>query len=930
MMIALNDDNIDYIESLYEIYQENPDAVNSYWKTYFSQLEEISTKKSPSDETQQRGLVPTTQTGLPSGLSEQALASHASKQVSVLQLINAYRFRGHRRANLDPLQQYERPDVAELDPAYHNLSDEDMDTVFNAGSLQGVNQATLREILDIVQNTYCKTMGAEYMHISETAQKRWIQQQLEPQRGNPGFTFEKKRQILERIVAAGSLEEYLHTRYVGQKRFSLEGGESLIPLLDCLIQHATKDSVKEMIIGMAHRGRINVLVNTLGKQPSDLFDEFEGKKKIQSGTGDVKYHQGFSSDIETPDGTLHLTLGFNPSHLEIINPVIEGSVRARQDRRHDIARDQVMPVLIHGDAAFAGQGVVMETFNLSQTRGYTTGGTIHIVINNQIGFTTSDPLDSRSTLYCTDVAKIIQAPIFHVNGDDPEAVVHAGMLALAYRQEFNKDIVIDLICYRRHGHSEADEPMVTQPLMYQKIKNHPSVRQIYAEKLVQEEILTDDQLQIMSDNYIASLENNESVSRPVICLLDNEFKTDFHPFQGTHWRDEVPTTISEVHIDLLSKRLTTLPTGFTPHRGVKKILENRRMMAASEISMDWGFAENLAYASLVEAGYPVRLSGQDSERGTFAHRHAVIHDQKTGDTFTPLQHIKPDQAHFRIINSILSEEAILGYEFGYSSSEPNVLVIWEAQFGDFANGAQVVIDQFISSSEAKWGRYCGLTMFLPHGYDGQGPEHSSARLERYLQLCAEDNMQVCIPSTPAQMFHMLRRQILRPYRKPLIVMTPKSLLRHKLSVSEMTDITQGRFEYVLDEIDDLKRDKVTRLLFCSGKVYYDLLEARRSHKIDDIAILRIEQLYPFPKPEVESLISTYPNATEVVWVQEEPVNQGSWFYLLGRSHLPGALESHHQLTRVARPYSASPAVGYLSLHIQQQEAIVNEALKLEK
>ncbi len=924
MATGLNIHNTEYVEALYETYKNNPDALNARWKDWFDQLEQTPTVERERTETNPLHAISSEES------TTESLASHDRRQVSVLQLINAYRFRGHRRANLDPLHQYERPDVAELDPAYHNLGEKDMDTVFNTGSLQGPKEATLREIIDILQHTYCKTLGVEYMHINETSQKRWIQQQLEPKRGNPGFTYEIKCQILDRIVAATSLEEYLHTRYVGQKRFSLEGGESLIPLLDMLIQNATKSEVKELVIGMAHRGRINVLVNTLGKQPSDLFDEFEGRNNRLSGTGDVKYHQGFSSDIQTPNGTLHVALGFNPSHLEIIDPVIEGSVRSRQDRRHDIARDQVLPLLIHGDAAFSGQGVVMETFNLSQTRGYTTGGTIHIVINNQIGFTTSDPLDARSTLYCTDVAKIVQAPIFHVNGDDPEMVVFAGLLALAYRQEFNKDVVIDLVCYRRHGHSEADEPVITQPLMYQKIKNHPTLKQIYAKKLIREEIITEDRLQHMTERYIASLEKNESVALPTVCLLDNEFKIDFTPYIGTHWRDDVPTTISETHIDLLSRRITSLPTGFTPHRVVRKLLENRRKMGTGELSMDWGFAESLAYASLVEAGHPVRLSGQDSERGTFAHRHAVIHDQKTGDTFTPLQHIDTQQAHFRVINSILSEEAVLAFEFGYSSSTPEALVIWEAQFGDFANGAQVVIDQFISSSEAKWGRYCGLTLFLPHGYDGQGPEHSSARLERYLQLCAEENMQVCIPSTPAQMFHLLRRQVMRPYRKPLIVMTPKSLLRHKLAVSTIEDITQGRFDYVLDEIDTLQKDKVTRLLFCSGKVYYDLLEARRAHEIEDIAILRIEQLYPFPKLEVESLVGTYPQATEVVWVQEEPVNQGAWFYLLGRSHLPGCLESHHQLTRVARPYSASPAVGYLSLHIQQQEAIVREALKLEQ
>ncbi len=926
MTLGLNSDNSDYVDALYETYRKNPNSVSNYWKNHFDNLE-----KEVSSQSNATGVFRTINASeKQADISAQALANHSSKQVSVLQLINAYRFRGHRRARLDPLQQNERPEIAELEPSYHNLSEEDMDTVFNTGSLQGPEQTSLREILDIVRNTYCQTMGVEYMHINETAQKRWIQKQLEPRRGNPGFTFERKREILKCVVSASALEEYLHKRYVGQKRFSLEGGESLIPLLDGLIQNATKDNVKEMVIGMAHRGRINVLVNTLGKLPSDLFDEFEGKKQNSSGTGDVKYHQGFSSDIETPDGPLHITLGFNPSHLEIINPVIEGSVRARQDRRHDIARDQVMPVLIHGDAAFAGQGVVMETFNLSQTRGYTTGGTVHIVINNQIGFTTSDPLDSRSTFYCTDVAKLVQAPILHVNGDDPEAVVYAGQIALAYRQEFNKDIVIDLICYRKHGHSEADEPMITQPLMYQKIKNHPGVRQLYVDKLIQAEIISNDQLSIMTEKYINSLESNYLISHPTVCLLDREFSTDFSSFLNTHWRDETPTTISQSHIDLLTKQLITLPTGFKTHRAVKKILDHRRMMGSGELSMDWGFAESLAYASLVEAGYPIRLSGQDSERGTFAHRHAVIHDMNNGDVFVPLQHIKPDQAPFRVINSTLSEEAVLGFEFGYSSSEADSLVIWEAQFGDFANGAQVVIDQFISSSEAKWNRYCGLTMFLPHGYDGQGPEHSSARLERYLQLCAEENMQVCIPSNPSQMFHMLRRQMLRPYRKPLVVMTPKSLLRHKLSVSEVEDITQGRFEYVLDEKDNLDKKKVTRLIFCSGKVYYDLLETRRLHQLEDIAIARIEQLYPFPKLEVESLINTYPNVDEIVWVQEEPVNQGSWFYLLGRSHLPGCLESHHQLSRIARPYSASPAVGYLSKHIQQQKSIIQEALRLEE
>lgn len=920
MPIDPSRDNADYIDSLYESYLNNPQSVSAEWRQYFAEMDQSPTLHAA--DLPQTVSVPSVST------PDEILSSHASKQVSVLQLINAYRFRGHRRAELDPLSQHERPDVAELDPGYHNLTEADLDTVFNTGSLQGIHEASLREILEIVQSTYCRTVGVEYMHINETAQKRWIQSYLETRRGDPNFSFEKKRQILKSVIAASALEEYLHSRYVGQKRFSLEGGESLIPLLDFLVHDAGEMGVKEMVIGMAHRGRINVLVNTLGKMPADLFDEFEGRAP-QNGTGDVKYHMGFSSDINTPGGPLHVTLGFNPSHLEIIDPVVQGSVRARQDRRHDIARDQVMPILIHGDAAFAGQGVVMETFNLSQTRGYATGGTIHIVINNQIGFTTSDPLDSRSTLYCTDVAKIIQAPILHVNGDDPEAVVYAGAFALAYRQEFNKDIVIDLICYRRHGHSEADEPLITQPLMYQKIKSHKSVRQIYSDRLIQDDILNDDAVRSMYDEYIQALESNQSMSRPKAETRDETFRANYANYIGTDWRQDTPTSLSNSRVEQLSHHLTTLPTGFTPHRGVRKIIDSRRKMASGELPLDWGFAESLAYASLLEAGHAVRLSGQDSERGTFAHRHSVLHDMNNGEMFTPLQHISPDQAPFRVINSILSEEAVLGFEYGYSSSEPSSLVVWEAQFGDFANGAQVVIDQFISSSEAKWGRYCGLVMFLPHGYDGQGPEHSSARLERYLQLCAEENMQVCVPSTPAQMFHMIRRQVLRPYRKPLVVMTPKSLLRHKLSVSPLETITHGKFEPVLGETDTLDAQDVTRILVCSGKVYFDLLEARRTNAINNTAILRIEQLYPFPKEEVEAQLALYPNATEVIWVQEEPVNQGSWFFILGHSHLTGCLQDQHKLTKVARPFSASPAVGYLGKHREQQEAIIKDALNLE-
>ncbi|MGH8592539.1 MAG: 2-oxoglutarate dehydrogenase E1 component, partial [Gammaproteobacteria bacterium] len=864
-----------------------------------------------------------------SAISPDSLSVSARKQVAVLQLINAYRFRGHRQADLDPLRQHVRPDVADLDPAFHGLGNEDSECVFNTGSLYGPPEATLSDILKTLRQTYCRSIGAEYMHINETAQKRWLQQRLELNKATPDFSADKRRHILRGIVAASKLEEYLHSKYVGQKRFSLEGGESLIPLLEELVQHAGDYSVREVVIGMAHRGRINVLVNTVGKRPAELFQEFEGKNN-SLGSGDVKYHLGYSSNIDTSSGAIHLTLAFNPSHLEIIDPVVEGSVRARQERRKDLSRDLVLPIIIHGDAAFSGQGVVMETFNLSQTRGYTTGGTIHIIVNNQIGFTTSDPLDSRSTLYCSDVAKMVQAPIFHVNGDDPEALVFAGQLALDYRMEFNHDIVIDLVCYRRHGHSEADEPAATQPLMYQRIRQHAGIQKLYSESLIREGVVSPSELQAMEEDYLAALDRGQIVVKEAPDEVTDEYRIDFDPFRGTDWRAPATTGLERERVQRLGERFTSLPEGFTLHTSVSRIIENRRAMSRGEHPLDWGFAETLAYACLVEEGYPVRISGQDSARGTFFHRHAVLHNVTNGNTYLPLQHIAQDQAHFLIINSILSEEAVLAFEYGYSSSEPNALVIWEAQFGDFGNNAQVVIDQFISSCEAKWGRYCGLVMFLPHGYDGQGPEHSSARLERYLQLCAEDNMQVCIPSTPAQMFHLLRRQVLRPYRKPLVVMTPKSLLRHKLSTSSLEEVCEAGYRLVIDDIDPLDPNSVIRVLFCSGKVYYDLLETRRANPIQDIAILRLEQLYPFPKPEVEALLRRYPNAKDVVWVQEEPRNQGAWSYLLSHLHLFGCLEQGQMLLLAARPNSASPAVGYLTKHLEQQQRIVSDALLLSR
>ena len=924
--------NAGFIEDLYERYLENPEQVGSDWREYFSRLQ----REQPSlpADTPHSPVRRAFYRAVPNGYRAAANApagvlQNYQKQVSVLQLINAYRFRGHHQADLDPLKQNPRPHVPELDPAYHELTEADLEVVFNTGSLFAPRQLPLREILDIIRTTYCGTIGAEYMHINETEQKRWIQQRLEECTARPGFTKPAKIHILEKLIAANSLEEYLHMKYVGQKRFSLEGGESLIPLLDELV-NSDGTNIREIVIGMAHRGRLNVLVNIMGKSPHELFGEFEGRSNDALAMGDVKYHLGYSSDVETGHNPVHLTLAFNPSHLEIIDPVVEGSVRARQDRRNDRNRDEVLPILIHGDAAFAGQGVIMETFNLSQTRGYTTGGTIHVIVNNQIGFTTSDPLDSRSTLYCTDISKMVQAPIFHVNGDDPEAVVFVTRLALDFRMQFKKDVVIDMICYRKHGHSEADEPAATQPLMYRIIRKHQDVQEIYAAKLIQESVIEQAAVDEITRNYIERLDTNRPAVGQLAQNPDNRYLINYAPFKGTPWNTPVATQITRERVEHLTECITTVPGHFQLHASVRKIMENRKRMGAGDLPMDWGYAENMAYAALIDEGTPIRISGQDSGRGTFFHRHAVIHNQDDGDTYLPLQHISNDQPTFLVINSPLSEEAVLGFEYGYSSSEPNALVVWEAQFGDFANGAQVVFDQFISSCEAKWGRYCGLTVFLPHGYDGQGPEHSSARLERFLQLCARENMQVCYPSSPSQMFHLLRRQIIRPYRKPLIVMSPKSLLRHKLSTSPLDDLVNGRFFTVLDEVDDINKADVTRLLVCSGKVYYDLLEARRKNKLANIAIVRLEQLFPFPQEDMKAVINSYPNAREVVWVQEEPKNQGSWYYMQSRGTMIGCLKDHHKFGYAGRFYSASPAVGYMSLHLEQQKKLVSDALQLDK
>ena len=910
-----------YIDALYEDFLIDPDSVPADWRSEFESLVNGSAR---NDDVSHRDIREHFLTNADKPRT-QVITSEDSKQYQVANLINAYRALGHHAAKLDPLEMAERMDVPALKLSYHQLSDADLNRKFYAGTYFSSQQMPLADIYQALRDTYCGSIGIEYMYISNNLETEWLQQKMETARGRPSFDNAKKKAILADLIAADGLERYLGTRYVGQKRFSLEGGDSLIPMMKEMIRHGGISGVKELIIGMAHRGRLNVLVNVLGKAPAVLFQEFEGKIKLER-TGDVKYHMGFSSDVRTENGeTMHLALAFNPSHLEIIGPVVEGSVRTRLERRNDLVKkDKVVPVVIHGDAAIAGQGVVMETFNFSQARGYCTGGTVHIVINNQIGFTTSNPLDARSTLYCTDVAKMVQAPIIHVNGDDPEAVIFATQIAFEFRMKFKRDVVVDLVCYRRHGHNEADEPSVTQPKMYKKIKSMQPLRELYAAQLVKDGITTDAEVNKLVDSYRDALDRGEVIVNLVQGDYDGKQSTDWTPYINAKWTDKTDTTLSKATLKKLTDTLQHLPEGFELHPVVAKLMTDREKMSAGEIPMNWGYAEIMAYASLLNEGHAVRLSGQDCGRGTFAHRHAVLHDIQTGDICVPLASTASDALKpFEVIDSVLSEEAVLAFEYGYASSAPDSLVLWEAQFGDFANGAQVVIDQFISSGEQKWGRLCGLVMLLPHGYEGQGPEHSSARLERYMQLCAQHNMHVCTPTTPAQMFHLLRRQIVRNFRKPLIVMTPKSLLRHKLAVSPLTDLVSGKFYNVIPEIDELDAAKVTKVVLCCGKVYYDLLEKRRADKLNHVAIVRIEQMYPFPQTELNTELEKFPNAKDIVWCQEEPQNQGVWFS--SQHNIKDCLQGR-TLHYAGRGFAASPAVGSPVLHAQQQQELVQQAL----
>ena len=924
---ALSGGNADFIEDLYEQFLKDPNAVDPTWAAYFSRLKGGSAREIAHSPIRAR-LAARQRLPAQGGPSSESGGASA-KQGAVSRLIQIYANRGHLAANLDPLGLQQRAKPYVLDLEYFGLSDADLNTEFFTGSRNHAlpERAKLKDILADLKFIYTDTIGAEFAHVSTTDERLWLQDSFQVARLQRRFSADEKKNILWQLTAAEGLERYLHTKYVGQKRFSLEGGDSLIPLLDDLVQQGGRLGVEETIIGMAHRGRLNVLVNLLGKAPKDLFSEFEGQYDLAKlrGSGDVKYHKGFSSDLKTASGNVHVALAFNPSHLEVVNAVVEGSVRARQERRRDVPGDKVLPVQIHGDAAFAGQGVIMETLQLSQARGFYTGGSVHIIINNQVGFTTSDPRDARSTLYCSDVAKMVEAPIFHVNADDPEAVCFVTRFALEYRMKFHKDVVIDLVCYRRHGHNEGDEPAATQPLMYQVIRKKPTVRQLYADKLAAEGVLPAAEAAAMMEQYRNGLDEGKPQARAALGLIGNKYTVDWTEYLSADWSEPVKTAVDMGRLRSLGKAITSYPSDWVLHPRVLAVMQARERMVGGDLALDWGAAENLAYAALVQDGYSVRLTGQDSGRGTFFHRHAVLHDQTTGRRYVPLQHLATNQPAFTVTDSVLSEEAVMGFEYGYSTTEPHCLTIWEGQFGDFCNGAQVIIDQFISSGEAKWGRLSGITLFLPHGYEGQGPEHSSARLERFLQLCAEYNMQVCVPSTPAQMFHMLRRQMVRPLRKPLIVMTPKSLLRHPLSVSRLEELGTGGFYPIIDDIDDLKASAVTRVVLCSGKVYFDLLKTRREVKADTVAVVRIEQLYPFPSEEYQAILGKYSNAREIVWCQEEPQNQGSWYQI--RHRLQSKLGPQHELLYAGRAGAAAPATGIAVLHEQQQKNLVAAALQ---
>ncbi len=925
--------NFGYMEVMYDRYLTNPGEVPIEWRAYFEKLPNVGEIRG-ADVSHSTIVAHFERLGRnrfkarSESVSTDVSDAHNRKQAVVSELISSYRQYGHEEANIDPLGLMSRRRIPELDPlASPLLGAADLDDVFQVGSFHfGAEVATLKAFVGALRDTYCRTIGLEYMHIVNLDEVAWLEQRIESSRARLKLDKAGKLHLLERLTAAEGLETYLHSRYPGTKRFGLDGCESFIPLLDHAIQRIGASGGIECVIGMAHRGRLNVLVNILGKQPKDLFDEFEGKSVAALGSGDVKYHLGFSSDVRTPGGNLHLALSFNPSHLEIVTPVVEGSVRARQDRRGDRQGSQVVPIIVHGDAAFAGQGVVMESFQMSQTRGFQTGGSLHIILNNQIGFTTHERRDARSTEYCSEVAKLVQAPIFHVNADDPEAVLFVTELAVDYRMKYKKDVVIDLVGYRRHGHNEAEDPTKTQPVMYRRIRELPRVRASYAETLIVEGVIDAKGVSAYSSDYRDALESGRHVALSLSSEPDQSLFVNWMPYISAPFDESVDTRFDEARLRRLATRLEQMPDGFEMHKQVRSVMNDRHRMAAGARPVNWGFAEIMAYASLIDEGIAVRLTGQDVSVGTFSHRHAKLYNQKDGASFTPLKSLRSDVA-FDIYNSLLSEEAVLAFEYGYAATTPTSLTIWEAQFGDFANGAQVVIDQFISSGEVKWGRLCGLVMLLPHGYDGAGPEHSSARLERFLQLCAQNNMVIVVPSTPAQVFHMFRRHMKVATRRPLIVLTAKNLLRFREAVSSIDELTQGRFHTVLPDPYKLDVEQVERLVVCSGKVYYDLSSHRHELGLSHVDIVRIEQLFPFPEVALKEEFDTYTKLKSIIWCQEEPSNQGAWFSSRHRIERALAASRHDvALQYVGREASAAPACGYISRHIEEQSGLVAEAL----
>ena len=914
-----NGGNSEYLEILYEDYLENPNSLPSEWKKYFDSIQngQIDVSHKSIEEQFRNKKFPT---------EAKVEISENSKASDVQNLINAYRRRGHQVANIDPLGLRLKKEVPDLKLGFHNLSENDLESSFSISNFQNSKELSLKDIISSLKQTYTASLGYEFMHIMDSRIRRWFLDKIEGKPTPYSFNSDEQEHILKRLVDSEGLEKFLASKYPGAKRFGLEGGESLVPLLDTLIEDFGSRGVKELVLGMSHRGRLNVLINVMGKKPSELFTEFaEDFEEDDAKTGDVKYHLGFSSNILTSGGEVHLALGSNPSHLEIVNPVILGSVKARQDRRLDSAQDMVVPILMHGDASFSAQGVVMEILQLSQTRAYGVGGTVHIVVNNQIGFTTSLKEDARSTEYCTDVAKMIDAPIIHVNGDDPEASVMAAKLAVEFRDTFKRDIIVDFVCYRRRGHNETDEPFATQPMMYKEITSKNTVTELYLSDLLNGDSEINEKYEVFKSNYRKSMEKGEMVAESMASDPDHSLHFDWSAYIKPNLKKSYPTNVSLQHLKESMAPGFDFDKGTSVQKQVAKLYDERREMLEGKIPMNWGFAEMAAYATLLKENYPVRITGQDSRRGTFSHRHLVIKDQLTGVGHVPLAKLNNGNKKFEIYDSLLSEEAVLGFEYGYASTWPEGLVIWEAQFGDFVNVAQVVIDQFIVSAQTKWDRLSGLTMFLPHGYEGQGPEHSSCRLERFLQLCAHENIQVCVPTLPSQIFHLLRRQAIKPLRRPLVVLTPKSLLRNPMATSELSDLTNGTFKNI---IIDQSKNAPRKIILCSGKIYFDLLKHKEDKKIKNVEIVRIEQLYPFPDSELISYTKSV-KSKNFVWVQEEPENMGAWLMIRHRlEKVLNETKKGFKLSVIARDASASPAGGYQKYHIKRQKEIVAKALEL--